>query len=309
MKSGDLIIGVDGGGSRTRATLAKMTSSSDPDVLGRGESGPGNIRAIGEQKAFANIENAVEAAFHAAGLQRVQTAAACVGLAGADRSNEKNKVQQWADRFGLAEKTVAVNDALPVLYTAHEQGVGIAIISGTGAIALGRDKNGNTARCGGWGYRFGDEGSGYWIAIEGLRAAAQFADGRGPETILLEKLMRLLDLSSPSDLITRIYSDKTDRSQIAGLAKVVFEAVQEDDLVARRVMERAASELATLVKPLLGKLELPSPVTLAFAGTVLLQPVLQSLIHDQLAALKEYNLEYIPVADSTLGALRLASSS
>ena len=86
----------------------------------------------------------------------------------------------------MARSVRIVHDAVPILAAGSPEGWGVALISGTGSLAFGRDRQGRSCRAGGWGFLFGDEGSGYAIALAGLRAAAQAADGRAPATRLLE---------------------------------------------------------------------------------------------------------------------------
>jgi N-acetylglucosamine kinase-like BadF-type ATPase len=265
-----LVLGIDGGGSKTEAWLAALDDVADGGVLGRGRAGPGNPRAVGFEAAEANILAAIEAAFADAGLPRAAVAAACFGLAGAGREEEQQRIVEWAEREGVAYMLRVTGDAEPVLAAASSDNCGIALVCGTGSFAWGRNRTGETARCGGWGYLVGDEGSGYEIARAGLIAAFRAADGRGPETSLLPAFLTHFRASVAGELVQRLYAPEMTRQRLAELAKIVF-VVQEDDAVARKIIASAADDLAELVAALARRLGLiESGYSLAMTGGVTL---------------------------------------
>ena len=263
------ILGIDGGGTSTVAWIARR---GDPhDVVGRGVSGPSNPQTVGIETAIENLDAAIDAAVQDASLPPTKFAAACLGMAGIDREVDRQQIERWSVERELTDRLQVVNDALPLLYAADDAGVGIALISGTGTLAFGRSANGETARAGGWGYLFGDEGSAYRIAVEGLRAAAQSADGRGPETALLANFLRELECEDPQQLITAIYTPDMTRRRIAALSQVVFAAFDSQDTVAQRIIEYAIEELAQQVVVVVERLEFANAgYSLAITGGVLL---------------------------------------
>ena len=267
--SDDLILGVDGGGTKTVAWIAPADDSQN--VLGRGVSGPSNWQVVGEEAAKDHLRRAIEASRADSGLPRRQFAAACIGLAGADREADQKMIRQWAVQQRLTDRLLVVNDALPVLYAATGSGCGVALISGTGSFALGRREDGATVRVGGWGYLLGDEGSAYAIALDGLRAAAKSADGRGPATNLLESLLAALGRKRPEDLIPATYDAAMTRSRIAALCPLVFKSQQSGDSVADQIIANAANCLAQMVAAVAARLQYtPDSFPLALAGGVLL---------------------------------------
>ena len=107
-----LILGIDGGGTKTVAFLAKMNS---PEVImGQGSAGPSNQRAVGPRIAMNNLDLAVQEAFNDAMRDRQTVAAACLGLAGADRQSDRSVVEDWAQGARLAYKVQVVHDAMPL---------------------------------------------------------------------------------------------------------------------------------------------------------------------------------------------------
>jgi N-acetylglucosamine kinase-like BadF-type ATPase len=168
------LLGIDGGGTSTTVWLADEKGV----ILGRGRAGPSNMRAVGIRCALLALDEAVALAVRDAGTEAEALEVACLGLAGADRTEEKVELRAWAERRSLARRLLLVNDGDLVLAAASKDGCGAAVISGTGSIAVGRGRDGTMARAGGWGHLFGDEGSAYAVVLAALRLVARRADGR-----------------------------------------------------------------------------------------------------------------------------------
>lgn len=306
----DLVIGIDGGGTNTRAWLAECKSPHETNVIGRGNSGAGNPRTEGIDVALRHLDEAVQAAFRDANLQRRPVKAACIGSAGADRKVEQAAVHRWAERTELATHTTITNDALPILYAGDSQGIGVALIAGTGSIAFGRNSDGNTARCGGWGPIMGDEGSGYAIACQGLRAAARSSDGRGPRTELLERFLARFEITTASELIPAVYSDHFDRGQVAKLASIVFDSDANGDPVATEILDQATGELAIATESVVRSLCLPrDDFVLGLSGGLLVnRPRLRDGLGTKLLSLDCPPREIIVIDEPVAGAVIIAAS-
>ena len=117
-------------------------------------------------------------------------------------------------------------------------------MAGTGALAWGRNRRGDTHFASGWGGLLGDEGSAYDVAVKGLRAACRAADGRGPSTSLLDRYLTEFGVDDLRQIVGRVYGGSLDRRGIAATCPMVFEAARGGDAVARRILGRAGSELA-----------------------------------------------------------------
>ncbi|HZY86971.1 MAG TPA: N-acetylmuramic acid 6-phosphate etherase [Gemmataceae bacterium] len=263
--SEELYLGIDGGGTHTVALLAGRGGV----VLGRGTAGPSNRQAVGTARALAALDEAVSAAFAAAGRTRGPVASACLGLAGADRAEDQAVLREWAARARLAGQVDVTSDAAILLAAGTPEGWGLVLIAGTGSIAFGRAADGRRARAGGWGHLLGDEGSAYALVMAALQAVARAADGRGPATGLTERLLAGLGVPQPQGLIAAVYRGGRDRADLAALAPLVVEAAQ-DDAVAARVVEEGAQELARAGAAVAGQLGWDGPVPLALAGGLLL---------------------------------------
>lgn len=269
------VIGVDGGGTRTRVCVAAM----DGTVLAMHEAGSSAVSVNGMAGAQNILEDAIAQAILSAGLHSHDLRAICFGLSGVDRPDERAPMLQWAmSRF--AEHAEVVNDCEIVLEAGSEAGWGVALIAGTGAIAFGKSPEGDRSRAGGWGYLVGDEGSAYDIAREGLRAALRAADGRGQPTHLVELVLDHFGIERASALVPVVYRHNTNSAstspmrpdQMAALAPLVTQAAQMGDEVAQGIVLRAGHELALNVLAVARRLQLPTAnVPLALAGSLLLK--------------------------------------
>ncbi|HUG71007.1 MAG TPA: BadF/BadG/BcrA/BcrD ATPase family protein [Pirellulaceae bacterium] len=310
MKHNDLVLGVDGGGTKTIAWLAPREAPREESVLGRGNAGPSNMRSVGFETAIRNVDRAIQLAFDEAQLDRRAVSSICLGLAGADRDAERVPLRQWAESERLADRVIVTNDAIPLIYAGFADGVGVAIISGTGSVVFGRNQAGQVARCGGWGHLFGDEGSGYVIALDGLRAVARATDHRGPETTLLPRFLQAFHVPNANELIPAIYSPNINRAQIATYADLVFAAAEAGDMVAGSILMDAADRLAEMVSSVSIQLGFTgSPIPLAVTGGVLLnQEAYRTLLLSALA-IHKIDVGLVKLVQSAVaGAVLMAAS-
>jgi N-acetylglucosamine kinase-like BadF-type ATPase len=305
--SHELLLGVDGGGTSTQAVVTDLQGQ----VLGRG-TGPGsNHHRVGFDQLRRSISVAVEEALRPligpptdAGQpawRRAPLAAACLGLAGVDTPEDADRVSRWAREEALAPLVSVVNDSELVLAAGTPDGWGIALISGTGSVCLGRGPDGRTVRVGGWGYLMGDEGSGYQVARQALRVASQTADGRGEAQALLQAVLRHWSLDRPSALIARAHAPSTTQADIARLAVVVLELAGAGDPAARAIVAEAAFELARHVDAAAQRLAVVRP-PLALAGGLMtagLRGAVQAALRTEVGPVTH-------VADPPLGAVVLA---
>lgn len=265
-----LVIGVDVGGTTTVAWIGEFGGQTSDAPLGSGQAGPGNPRGGGFAAATQAIAAAIGCAFEDADLTAGPVASLCLCVAGAGRPEEQEQLKGWAVSQGLSGSVTVTDDAQPILAAAAPDCVGIALISGTGSLALGRSVDGRIDRVGGWGHLFGDEGSGYSIALAGLRAAVRAADGRADRTLLLSGFMDCLRISTPADFIESVYGAALSREQLAAFSDVVFDAAPNDD-VAEEILDAASAELAEMVTTLARKLGLDAHTyRLGVAGGVLM---------------------------------------
>ncbi len=146
------------------------------------------------------------------------------------------------------ERIKAESDSVAALASGTFGGPGVALISGTGCVAFAQNALGQKTICGGWGYLLGDEGSGFWIGLQAVKAAIRAQDGRGPRSRFTDLVMEKLGVADMREAQSRIYNDLIPRPQVATLARLVMEQAQEGDQTAGAIVDGAAAELVSLVK-------------------------------------------------------------
>ncbi|MGA1296869.1 MAG: N-acetylglucosamine kinase, partial [Burkholderiaceae bacterium] len=256
--------------------------------------------------AFAELDRAIAQAFVDAGVPRQKVQAMCAGIAGVSRPEDEQMVSSWVRNRGIADNLLIANDGWLVIAAGTADGVGIGVICGTGSIAVGRDAQGHMRRAGGWGYLFGDEGSGHDLAIMALRAAACAADGRGPSTALLPALLNHWQLQLPEDFITYLYGVSDPRPLLGDVGPVIMQVAADHDTVALQIVQQAGFELARSVIAVAKNLELPRPLPLALAGSMIVRgEPLQRALLDHLIK-NNISVAMQLVEDPAVGALRLA---
>ena len=233
-------LGVDGGQSSTTALIGDETGR----VAGMGRGGPCNHVSSAEARTrFSKaLRGAIGAALHAAGITEANFETACLGLSGGP-----------ADKDALvrdlvpAQKYSITSDAVIALMGATAGEPGVIAIAGTGSIAFGRNAEGRTARAGGWGYAFGDEGGAFDLVRQAVRAGLRQEEGWGAATTLREALLKATGAPDMNDLVHRFYTPEYPRARIASFAKLVDEAARNGDAIARDILHGGAQALATFV--------------------------------------------------------------
>ena len=300
-----LIIGVDGGGSKTTAILAM----GDGTILGRGQAGPSNYHAIGVGEALEALDRAIACAFDNAGLAAEPIDALALGLAGMGRPADRTIFEAWAKRSHPQARLKLVNDAEILLAAGTPDGRGIAIIAGTGSLIFGQTSDGRTARAGGWGYRMGDEGSGYAAGLAALQAVARAWDGRGGQTNLTERLLDHFGVAVAPDLIAEVYRDTIGRPEIAALARYVDLAAEDGDAVAGAILQSSAEELALGAKAVMTQLGLKGDIPAALGGGYVTgSRLLQQFVQESAVQQGVHLRPVTPVMEPALGAVKLASA-
>lgn len=268
MSNGRLILGVDGGGSKTAARIAAIDADGSLRQLGEGFGGPSNVRAVGEAHAEINLDVAIDAAHREAGTADANIEYAVLGLAGSSLPDVKSFIANWAEHRKLAAQVDIVHDADPVLAVAVPDGRGIALIVGTGSVAIGADGSGEKSVTGGWGHWFGDTGSGFDLGRRALAAVADAVDGVGPDTGLVTEILRRLRTDNPREILQKLGMAADVRREIAALAPTLLKVASGGDDVALGIVQDAADATARLVQATVKKLDLDADTPLAVAGGI-----------------------------------------
>jgi N-acetylglucosamine kinase-like BadF-type ATPase len=303
-------LGVDGGATSTACAIC----DADGRILGVGDGGPSNhiLAPGGEVRARTAVETALGAAEAAAGLHRVEFDSAQFGMTGINRNTEQARVFDRVVSDLLTTRIMHIdNDASAALAGALACRPGVIVIAGTGSVAFGRDPSGREARVGGWGYLFGDEGSGFALGLAGVRAALRARDGTDRPTVLETQIPTRFG-KSLGEIPRLYYEGLVPRAAIAALAPVVTDAAAARDTVAVALVEDAARALAGVAAAVMKQLTWPdgtvplAPVGGVFkAGRVMLDP-LKSALTARVPGAVLVPPRFVPVVGALLLALAAA---
>lgn len=293
------VIGIDAGGTHTVCLLA----DADGRVTATERGGGANLHSAGEAGVERTLQPLVA---RLAAASKKPIAAVGAGMAGVARPEDIAIVRRVLDRLLPGVPSIVVSDALVALVAGTPEGAALVLISGTGSIAYGRDEQSRTARAGGWGYVLGDEGSGYWLGRNALRAVVRASDGRGEPTLLTDRILAHYEVSTPQELVRAIAGPGHRPSAIAELASHVGQAAAEGDAIARHLIDRGAEELASAAASVSQQLSLDAaPVWLA-GGTLLGVPSLQQATVRELARVVPNLAPEVLTISPAIGAVRLA---
>lgn len=245
------VLGVDAGGSKTEAWVAKVVAGPhriNRVAIGQGTAGSGNLLTAPED-ARENVKSAIEAAIADAAIEcsvSKPLQASCFCMAGAGRQEVSQEWQAWGQSLPHLGQVRVTDDVEAVFRAGCRSGSGIALIAGTGSIAVGRKSPGSERlRCGGWGPLIGDQGSGYWLGKQLLRAASWHEDGRRNCQELFDAVLKHFHVERFTDLIPQV--QKLDRSEVAQLSKLLFELAQSKNADAIAIVSLATKCLSDLV--------------------------------------------------------------
>jgi glucosamine kinase len=293
-----ILAGVDAGASHTEAVLGTASMGE----LARARGAPGNLGAVAA--AADAIVATLGDAMKAAGTQTVGVLV--VGAAGTRLEEDRDALRSALVGSSGVGEIIVTSDASIALESVFPGSPGVLLIAGTGSIAHARDAGGTLRRVGGWGWRFGDEGSGYALGRSGLSAAVAAQEGRSPPTALTDAVWQATTARSPDQLSA--WTRDAGVPQVARLAEVVCDVADTGDGVAVSLVDSAGTALADHVVALLGHFVEGEEVPLALGGGLLLAdtPVRQRLLAELATRAPRVRLADV-VVDPPMGALRLAA--
>ncbi|MGH9598485.1 MAG: N-acetylglucosamine kinase [Terracidiphilus sp.] len=231
-----VVLGIDGGGTRTRATIV-----SGDEVLGFAENGSIKRLRVGAEAAEENLRAVLKEVYAQAGVKGVR-AGSC-GVASASMPGIVEWITAVLNDFGV-ERSEVVGDEVIALDAAFHGGPGILQIAGTGSNTIGRAPDGSRECAGGWSSRLGDEGSGYWIGVNSVRRAL-IAHDREQPTQVLKRVGEIWETPTVEDLVN--LGDGTPGPDFAALAPAINELAEAGDPVAVDVLRQAAADLVEFV--------------------------------------------------------------
>jgi N-acetylglucosamine kinase-like BadF-type ATPase len=263
-------LGVDGGQSSTTALIGDEAGR----VAGVGRGGPCNhVRGTEARAKFLDaVGGCIRDACEQAGIEAARFESAVLGFSGGPADKEA-----LVHELISAKHLLVTHDALTALAGACAGEPGVVTIAGTGSIAFGRNAKGITARAGGWGYVFGDEGGAFDIVREAVRAALRQDEGWGSATSLRDALLEETGAKDANDLMHRFYNPEYPRSRVATLSKIVDREAIEGDTIAQGILRNAAVELSRIALAVRRQLFHEGEVTkVSYAGGVFRSRILCS---------------------------------
>ena len=237
----EYILAIDAGQTSTSCLLGKK----DGTLISSGIGGPGAVPNSSETSPL--MRAALNACVNEA-LGKVIPRPERINAAYLSLTGGTDVALEFLPSLIKIEKIKAESDSVAALASGTYGGPGIAVVAGTGSIVYAQNIRGARTICGGLGYLLGDEGSGYWMGLQAIRAAIKAEDGRISRTRFIDQVMVQLQTVDMRDAQTKIYNNLILRPEIARLAPLVMKASDEGDQVAQSIVDQAACELFSLVK-------------------------------------------------------------
>ncbi len=301
-----LVVGVDGGGTKTHVIVADGKGAELSSVTG---SASAVIPGEAEHSAEV-IERLLRDALEACDMGDATVNALCIGVAGVGRDAEFTAFFKAISDRSLADELEVLPDAVVALEDAFADEPGILLIAGTGSVSYGRGPTGRLARCGGWGPTAGDEGSGAWIGRRALSVITASSDGREPETALLGAVLTHLQLGTPEELIP--WAAAASPALLAQLATPVMAAAAAGDLRANSICTMAAEELVLHVRTLARQLftDERAAIPVAVAGGLMhrgtyLRKIVELRLKSAVPGVVLHHEDVIPARGAVRNALRM----
>jgi glucosamine kinase len=303
-----LFLGIDGGGTSTRALLCDERGR----VLGTGSGGVANHLHAGWDGATESLRTAVAAAFADAGIASAPCSTVFLGMAATASDETRNHWREIALQLRLSATpaTIGVDHDIRIALAGGLAGrPGIALIAGTGSSCYGRTASGATWQAGGWGSILDDGGGGYWLGLRAVGAAIRAQDGRGPTTALHERVLARLQVSNLREIVTRLHNGSLTRHEMARLAEDVIACAAAGDTAAQELLSRGAGELAAMVRAVAQKLFAAAAPEVVLAGSTAtaaaFAPLICAAIVREVPDARVVPAELPPVAGAALLALKL----
>ncbi|QQK80387.1 hypothetical protein HUG20_11120 [Salicibibacter cibi] len=304
------VLGIDGGGTKTTGVLC----ADNGKIFAQDTVGATNPNSIDYdiirnefQSLFAALKRQNKIAFD-------NLDAVFIGMAGVGREEMKLNIRKMVSPFFSTNTKVYIDhDAINALYSGTLGEPGVVNIAGTGSITFGINEHSERGSVGGWGYLLGDPGSGFAIGREAVQAVFHAYDGSGPLTQLTDVILQYFDRNSPPELLGHIYEVGKPQEVIAPISKIVIEAADREDDVAKNIISNAGSETAHAIQTLSKRLllqERNQNVRVSLTGGVYqrsdwLLPAIQKGFHENVRDAHSFTIpEVPPVTGALVAALK-----
>jgi len=237
----NFFIGIDGGGTKTKASLVDENIKVICEEIG----GPSNFLVFDITVVAESIVNLISTICEKGNIEPSQIKSVLLGTAGAGRQDDAERLENAVQKNAAIKKIIlnsfkVESDARIALEGAFFGEPGSILIAGTGSIMFGKDANGYIHRVGGFGRVLGDEGSGFHIGRAGLSAVAKSFDNRNNGTLLTELIKENFHINNSVELINQVYKNNFDIPKITPL---VIEAAEKNDEICKNILDKEIEEL------------------------------------------------------------------
>lgn len=286
-------MGIDGGGSTLRVVIV----DHDLKTCAYEERGTANPNVIGRDAATALIREAVASCLAAC---PVAIRAVGIGVAGAAAFYAADWLTATLREVLPDSAIVPSSDNEIALTGAMGKRDGMLLLAGTGSVGYGVNPAGESLQVGGWGYRLGDEGSGYWMGIQAIKRVIRAYDHGEPFPVLWEAIQRHYAIQQPKELVEAVYLNPTPVPKAAGLAQAIFEAAQAGDPPSQHIVQQAAVHLAELAWAMEHRLGIPAQEVVFAGGLLTNNTPLRSQVCAHLNINAPLPTHYTPVVGAAL---------
>ena len=232
------VIGIEGGGTKSLMRLSDM----DGKTIAESTGGCLNIFVIGKESVLSTLKDMYSRIRSKLSFEPV-ISRACIGTAGLVGEEVKQIYVSALQEVCKCDIVYAFTDAHIALYGHLGDLPGISIISGTGSICTGKDRNDRVVKCGGWGHLFSDEGSAYDIAASALRYIYGAVDKRNVSTLMCSEFLKATGSKDIYELLNYVYDKETNKTKFAALSETVSHCAEKGDICALKVLDDAAVKL------------------------------------------------------------------
>ena len=250
-------LGIDGGGTKTELAIA----DTGGNILSRLTLGPSNPNDVGLEACLSVIDEGIRAVSTDITPENISMFA---GLAGGISGNNRQLITRHLSAYGFGKYDNG-SDAQNAVSACLGHEDGVAVIMGTGAIAFAQ-RQGVLYRTGGYGYLLGDEGSGFALGRDAIRAALEHEAGYGRPTLLTEAVLGKCAAPTVLDALASFYAG--GKRLIASYAPLVFDAAQQSDAVAIEILRRNMAAIAELIAAAIKVAELEGPAQAVLCGGI-----------------------------------------
>lgn len=293
-------IGIDGGGTNTRACIV----DEEQRIIGLGTSGPSSIDTVPIEETLAHIDEAIQSVVKTKHIQDFRVEAIVAGLGGVLTEESKAFVKNYLLQLPYVTDRTHIqveNDVYSAFLGGLANNTGICIIAGTGSVVYGVDESGKSHRAGGYGYQEGDLGSAYHLGMEAIRHVTRVFDKRLKPSLLSNELFNYLGITTVDDVMRCIMAYHNKRTLIASLAPFVTRCATSGDRAAQAICDQAIQELVLGVKAVYHALDLKNPEIAIIGSLGNSEGYFKTKLHEELLRINPQFKIHPPRLDPVVG--------